>query len=181
MTTPVMLLMAVAAMMVVRFGWDGRRGVALAGWLIAAVAAIGATVADGAWGLAVTILAGSAAALAMLLYAGWTSPARPQRPARVAAAIALPQRASEITARVSVFVLVVPVAFVAAQWLAFGVQAAARRAGAVETDAVVITLFLQPIAWAIIIAVQMTRAGPSRMIAAPASAAILGTVFWSVG
>ena len=101
--------------------------------------------------------------------------------ARVAAAIALPQRASEIAARVSVFVLVVPVAFVAAQWLAFGVQAAARRAGAVETDAVVITLFLQPIAWAIIIAVQMTRAGPSRMIAAPASAAILGTLFWSVG
>ncbi len=180
MTIVAAMIVAAAAMILVRIGWDGRRACAPLGWVAAAGACIAATLADGAWGLAIATLTGSVAALAMVLYAGWTSPARPQRPARVAAAIALPRRGSEIAARVAVFVLVVPVAFVAAQWLAFGVQVAARRAGAVETDAVVLTLFLQPIAWAIIIAVQMTRAGPSRMIAAPASAALLGTLLWSV-
>ncbi|USU10211.1 hypothetical protein NF700_08125 [Sphingomonadaceae bacterium OTU29MARTA1] len=173
-------LIAIAvAIGLVRIGWDGRRPLAIAGWTLATTALLGLAWREGAWGIAVGTVAGIATALMLVLHAGWTSPARVTRPAREAPAITLPRRWSDLGRRCAVFVLVVPVAFAATQWLAYGAQAIARRSGAGDADAIVLTLFLQPILWGIVMSWQMTRAGLAQMVLPPAGAALIGTVLWS--
>lgn len=174
------LLAIAAAMLLVRLGWAGRRGAAPAGWVVAAGALFVLARAAGAWGLAMGIVTGSAVAIAAVLQAGWISPGKSRRPAREVPSITLPRRPADLLQRLIVFILVVPVAFVAAQWLAFGIQALARRGGAAEADAVMLTLFFQPLIWGCLMAWQMTRAGPTRMIAPPAAAAVLGTILWGL-
>ncbi|WBH18066.1 hypothetical protein [Sphingomonas radiodurans] len=174
------LLMMVAAMVLVRVGWGGQRVYGAIGWGLAVAALVLLAARDGAWGIAIGVVAGTATALAIVLHAGMLSPARALRPAREAPAISLPRRRGDLLRRLGVFALVVPAAFAAAQWLAFGAHAAARGAGAPEADATAIMLFLQPIAWMAIMAWQMTRDGPSRMILPPAAAALLGTILWGV-
>lgn len=168
-----------AAMLLVRLGWSGRSGVAHAGWAFAIAALLALAWRDGAWGLAMGVVVGTVVAIAAVLRAGWTAPARARRPAREAHASAWPRWHAGLTRRLAVFVLVVPVGGAAAQWLAFGAQALARGRGAGAADATVLALFLQPVAWAGLMAWQMTRAGPARMIAAPAGAALAGTLLWS--
>jgi Ca2+/Na+ antiporter len=175
----VALLLIAAGIIAVRVGWSGPNRLAWAGWAAAVAGLVALTLRDGAWGLAIGTVAGSAIALVLVLYAGWVSPARPRRPAREAPAAVLPRRWPDVARRVAVFVLVVPVAFVAAQWLTFGAQAIARRGGMGEADATALALFLQPTLWGVLMTVQMTRANLARMIAPPAVAAVLGTMLWS--
>lgn len=177
--TALALAIIAAAMILVRIGWDGRRGIAAAGWVLAAIGLCILTARDGAWGFAIGTVAGIAVALIMVLYAGWRSPAKARRAPREAPSIVIPQRWPDIARRLAVFALVVPVAFAAAQWLAFGVQALARRGGMGDADTIVLTLFLQPILWTIVMAIQMTRADAARMIAPPIVTALLGTILWS--
>lgn len=173
-------LVIAAAMLLVRLGWAGRRGAAAVGWLVIGTALLALTARDGAWGLAIGMLAGLLAAVAIVLHAGWVAPAKPRKPQREAASITLSRDRGDIPRRLAVFVLVVPVGFAAAECLTFGVQALARRAGAVEADTVALTLFLQPLLWGCLMAWQMTRANAARMIAPAASAAVLGTLLWGI-
>jgi len=177
---PAALALILVAMLLVRRGWGGRRAVALAGWGLA-IAALGLLAAEaGAWGIAMGVVAGTAAAMLMLVQAGWTAPAKAYRPARVPASVTVPHRPGDIAQRFAVFLLVVPVAFAAAMWLAFGVQALARNHGAGAADAATLILFLQPLIWSILMTWQMTRPGPARMIAPPAGVAVLGTMLWGL-
>ena len=178
--TALALGIVAAAMLLVRLGWGGRRGIAPAGWVLGVIGLAILTAHDGAWGLAIGMVTGIAVALVMVLYAGWRSPAKARRAPREAPSIVIPKRWPDVARRIAVFALVVPVAFVAAEWLAFGVQALARRGGMGDADAVALTLFLQPILWTIVMAIQMTRANAARMIAAPVAAALIGTILWSV-
>lgn len=172
------ILLVLAGIVAVRVGWAGRRAVAVAGWAAIAAGAAMLTAADGAWGLAVATVTVMMAALAMVLQAAWRSPAKVQRPRREAPAVALPRHVTGVVRRGAVFLLVVPVGYAAAQWLAFGLQAFARAGGMGETDATVLTLFLQPLLWLVILTVQMTRARTAQMVAAPAIAALAGTLLW---
>lgn len=175
-----LLIAVIVAVLLVRLGWRARRGLAISGWGLAFVALLVLTVRDGAWGLAIGTVAAMAAAIALVLHAGWTAPVRHRRPRREAPSIDLPRRSRDLARRGAVFLLSVPVAFGAAQWLAFGAQAAARRGGMVEANAVVTMLFLQPMLWIALMTWQMTRTGPTRMIAAPAGTAALGTLLWGM-
>jgi hypothetical protein len=165
-------------MLLVRLGWGGRRGAAPLGWALALAALTVAGSAAGAWGVAMTTLLALGTALVALAHAGWTSPSRPWRAPRTAPAIGLTRQPLELGRRAAVFLLVVPVAFAAALWLAFGMQAMARAIGANAADVTVLTLFVQPVAWAAILTIQMTRADTARMIVAPAVAAMIGTACW---
>ncbi|MHA6723749.1 hypothetical protein [Sphingomonas sp. RS2018] len=173
------LIACCAAVLIVRAGWAGRVRLAHTGWAVAAAALLALMWRDGAWGLAIGIVAGSVTALALVLYAAWISPAKVRRPSREAPAITIPYRLPDILRRLAVFVLAVPVAFAAAQWLVFGAQAFARHAGVGESDATVLTLALQPVLWGAIVVAQLTRANAARMIAPPAVAALVGTLLWS--
>jgi len=174
------ILACAGAMLLVRIGWGGPRGVAAAGWGLALVALGVLGALAGAWGIAAGCVAGMAAALGIVLQAGWTAPARSRRVAREPASVTLPHGSTELAQRFAVFVLVVPVAFVAAQWCAFGMQAFARQAGGGEADATVLALFAQPVLWTAMMTWQMTRRGPTAMVMPPAIAAAAGTILWGV-
>lgn len=174
------LCVVAAAMLLVRLGWGGVRGAAPVGWALATAALVALAAGDGAWGLAMGMVVAIAVALGMIVHAGWTAPARARRPVREAASVTLPHQPAELARRFLVFVLVVPVAFAAAQWFAFGAQALARRGGTGEADAIVLMLFLQPILWGGLMAWQMTQASPGRMIVPPVGAALAGTMLWSL-
>lgn len=176
----VALLIVVAGMLLVRAGWSRGRALAWTGWAVILVGLTMLTLRDGAWGLAIGTVAATAVALALVAYAGWTSPARPRRAPREAPAVTLPHRWPDVARRLLVFVLVVPVAFVAAQWLTFGTQAIARDGGMGTSDATALALFLQPIVWGVIMTAQMIRPHPAQMVAAPVVATVLGTVLWGV-
>ena len=76
------LLATVLAMILVRIGWDRRRSISVAGWMLGIAALWVLTAKDGAWGLAMGGVVGMVAALLAVLYAGWTEPARAGRPPR---------------------------------------------------------------------------------------------------
>jgi hypothetical protein len=175
------LLLAVAAMGLVRVGWAGRRrGLPVAGWALAAVALAVLCGEHGAWGLAMGTVAGSVAALALVLHAGWTAPGKARQPRREPPTVTLPHQPAEVLRRLAVFVLVVPVALAASMWLAFGTQAAARGAGAGEADATALMLLGAPIYWSILMTWQMTQATPARMVMPAVAAAGAGTILWGV-
>lgn len=174
------LLVAIAlGMLLVRVGWGGQRHAAPAGWAITIAASAVLVARDGAWGLAMGGVVAMTVAVTIVLHAGWAAPARARRAPREAPSITLPRRPGDLARRIAVFVLVVPAAFAAAQWLAYGAQALARRAGAGEADAIVLTMFLQPTLWGVLMVWQMTRPGPMRMIAPPLAATALGTALWA--
>lgn len=174
------LIGVVAGIVLVRRGWAGRRPLAVVGWAIVLAALALLTIGDGAWGLAMGGAIGITAALALVLWAGWSSPAKSTRAPRTAPASTIPVRASDIARRVAVFALAVPVAFIAAQWFAFGVQALARAGGATAADTAVLMLGLQPLVWGVIMALQLLQPGPARMLTAPAVVAGLGTAAWAL-
>lgn len=176
----VALVTIALAMLLVRLGWSGARAAALAGWGLAGGALLVLAADAGAWGLATGAVVGISVALGLVLQSGWTAPAKLRRAVRTMPAITVPRRKRDLARRLAVFVLVVPVAFGAAQCFAFGAQALARGRGAADADSTVLALFLQPLIWAGLMAWQMTRTGPARMVAAPVGAAALGTLLWSM-
>jgi|GEM_PF-4025350 hypothetical protein len=168
-------------MLLVRLGWSGTRHLASAGWALALIMLFLLVREHGAWGAAMGVTTGMIAALAIVLQAGWISPAREVRaPREVSASVSRPPVGADIMRRIAVFVVAVPIAFAAAAWLTFACQALVRGDGPVEANSVVLTWFLQPILWAAIMTWQMTRSGPAEMLWPAGVAAALGTAVWSI-
>ncbi|WP_174297033.1 hypothetical protein [Sphingomonas bacterium] len=154
----------VAGVTLVRIGWTGRLVVAVAGWALIAVALTACTRDTGAWGLAVGTVAGMAAAFATLLWSGWATPVRTWRPDRERVAAISGEGSLALMRRASVFLVVVPGGGLVSLLLAFGLQAAGRRAGVGEADAAACLLLSLPVIWASLLAWQMTRDGLRQMI-----------------
>lgn len=173
-------VLAGLSVVLIRLGWGTRRSVALAGWALAAVSLAILTLADGAWGMATGFTTGMIVALVIVLHAASRSPAKRRRAVGQADALVLRRSDGGLARRLAVFVLVVPVAFVAAQWFAFTVQALVRQGAPLDADSVALTLFLQPATWAALMSWQMTLSGPVRMIVPPLVIAALGAVLWSM-
>lgn len=172
------LVLVAAGMMLVRLGWGARRAVSLVGWAAASGGVVGATVIAGAWGCTVAMLVGTTAALVAIAWAGWRSPVRVRRAPRVAPAASVPVRLANLGRRAAVFVLVVPGAFVAAQGVALAARQFVLGHGGATADATVVAWMVQPLAWGIVMTVQMTRAAPAAMVAPPLAAGALGAVLW---
>lgn len=180
MTAALAIAALAVAVALVRFGWGGARGFAVAGWLLAAAALGWLTATDGAWGLATGLSAASVFAVGAVLYAGAVSPSRPARRIVAAPAVRLPQGPSGLQRRVLVFLAVVPLSFLAAQWLAFAINTAMKGSGPLEANSVATMMFVQPVAWAILMSWQMMLPGPGRMMVPPALAAAAGTLIWMI-
>lgn len=167
----------VPAVALLRLGWTGDTRLAYAGWAIGVTSLFSLAMLEGAWGLSVGLTLAMILALALVLHTAATSPVRAARGNRIAAgpsASADPQ----IGRRLLVFTLVVPVSFVAAQWLAFGLNAAMKNGGPLEANSVATAFMLQPLVWTVLMAWQMCQAKPSAMVWPPAAVALLGTVLW---
>ena len=165
----------------VRLGWGGRgRALAATGWLLTAASLLVLTLANGAWGMAMGMVAGVAVALALVLYAGWASPAGRTRKTRETPSADLPHSWRGTGRRLAVFALVVPVAFAASLWLAYGLNALMKGEGSLDANSVATMLLVQPLAWTVLMSWQMTRPGPRDMVVQPAIAALLGTLLWMI-
>lgn len=168
----------VGAVLLVRLGWAGRRPLALAGWVLAALATGWLTWSDGAWGMALALTAGSVLAVAVVLYAGAVSPQRAGRRSRPGPSVRLPGRPEGIVRRVLVFLAVVPLSFLSAQWLAFAINAAMKGDAALDANSVATMLMVQPVAWALLMVWQMLLDGPRQMLWPPALVAVAATLIW---
>lgn len=170
---------AACGVLVVRLGWQGKRAVALGGWALVLAALSALAGRAGAWGIAVGGLAAMAAAMVMLARSVWVAPAGTFRPQRSSARIAPPRwPVARPGRRFAIFLLVVPIGFAAAQLLAFGAQVAARRGGWDDADSLALALLLQPIAWAALASVQMTRAEWGAMIVPALVCGAAGLAMW---
>ncbi|HEY8603561.1 hypothetical protein [Tsuneonella suprasediminis] len=173
-------ILAGLSVVLIRMGWGGRRSVARAGWALAIVSLVLLARQAGAWGMATGFTVGMIVALLIVLYAAWRSPAKLRRVGRqVDAAVVLPGSA-HLARRFAVFVLVVPVAFAAAQWLAFAIQAYVRGGAPIDANSFALMLILQPVIWTILMTWQMTLSNPVRMIGPPLIAAVLGALAWGL-
>jgi hypothetical protein len=149
-----------------------------AGWLLILGGALLLGVAAGAWGLAVSVTATSAAALLVLAYvAVHSAPAR-RTPTREATAQGLDLQAilTGLPRRFAVFVLVVPVGVVASTILALGARAVARHAGWDDADSNMVALAGMPLIWSIMASLQMTQTSLAKMAAIAMVPALAGGV-----
>lgn len=168
-----------AGIALVRIGWGGRRRLAWVGWAMVAAATTALALLAGAWGVAVAGTVATAAAFVLLGHAMWTAPAGRNRPAREPTSVTLPRwRVAGVARRVAVFAAVVPLGFAATQLLAFGAEVAGRRAGWAAADTIVLTWMLQPVAWAALASVQMTRPGPAAMVLPALVCGLAGVLLW---
>ena len=171
------LALLVPAVALLRLGWRGDTRVAYAGWAIGAVSLFSLAILEGAWGLAVGFALAIIIALSLVLYAAATSPVRARRGTRKSAIATAPADPT-IGRRLFVFTLVVPVSFLSAQWLTFGLIAVMKSGGPLEANSVATAFMLQPLVWALLMAWQMCQAKPSAMVWPPAAVALLGTLLW---
>lgn len=166
------------SLVLVRLGWGTRRWLAAAGWLLAALCLLLLTVAEGAWGLATGLTLGAVVALALVLQAGWVSPAGRARKDRDVPSVDVPHSWRGTGRRFAVFALVVPAGFGASLWLAYGLNAVMKGDTDLDANSVSTMLFVQPVAWVFLMSWQMTRPGPRQMIVQPLVAALMGTLLW---
>ncbi|TIX50744.1 hypothetical protein [Alteraurantiacibacter aquimixticola] len=171
------LLLLLPAVALLRAGWGGDRRLAYAGWALGAVSLVWLGVLEGAWGVAVGFTLAIGAALVPVLYAAAVSPARARRDAKDPA-IALTSDGAAIGRRLLVFLLVVPVSFLAAQWFAFTLNALMKGDAPLEANSVATAFMVQPIVWTGLMAWQMCQRGPVDMIKPPLLIAALGALLW---
>ena len=171
------LALLVPAVALLRVGWSGDTRLAFAGWTIGMISLLSLAMMEGAGGLSGGLTLAMITAITLVLYAAATSPVRARRGTRIAAA---PSASADpqIGRRLLVFALVVPVSFLAAQWLAFGLNAVMKNGGPLEANSVATAFMLQPLVWAVLMAWQMCQAKPSAMVWPPAAVALLGTLMW---
>ena len=175
------LVLCTAGVALLRASWGQRKPALTAlGWSALVLGTAAAAMAEGAWGIAMAWLAATLAGALLLGHAVVTTPAgRAVAGREPLTTDSWRFDASDFGRRLAVFVLVVPVGFAAAQLLAFGAQAAARRAGWAEADTMVLMLLGQPIAWTILASIQITRRGPIAMIVPAVAFALAGAILWS--
>lgn len=166
------------SLVLVRLGWGGRRLLAAMGWALAAVSLLVLAWAEGAWGLSIGVVVGEIVALILVLQAGLVSPAGRARKTRELPSADLPHSWQGSSRRLIVFALVVPVGFAASLWLAYGLNALMKGSGELDANSVSAMLFVQPLAWMVLMTWQMIRTHPRQMIAQPLGAALLGTLLW---
>ena len=171
------LALLVPAVTLLRVGWSGDTRLAFTGWTIGMISLLSLAMMDGAWGLSVGLTLAMILALTLVLHAAATAPVRAGRGTRIASA-PVASADPKIGRRLLVFTLVVPVSFLAAQWLAFGLNAAMKNGGPLEANSVATAFMLQPLVWTVLMAWQMCQAKPSAMVWPPAAVALLGAVMW---
>ncbi|MEZ5679818.1 MAG: hypothetical protein R3E14_00805 [Erythrobacter sp.] len=166
------------AVVLIRLGWGGREGLSGVGWAVATLSLTWLTWSDGAWGLATGLTAGAIFALVLVLYAGAISPRSGARRAAANVPVRLSNRAEGFGRRTLVFLLVVPLSFAAAQWLAFAIAIAMKANAPLDANSVSTMMFVQPSVWAILMVWQMVLAGPREMLAPPVIVAGIATLIW---
>lgn len=153
-----------------------KPGPRAAGWLLILGAALLLAVIAGAWGVAVSATATSAAALLILAYISLHSAPQGRTSARESSVQPLDVHAifTGLARRVAVFLLVVPGGVAASTIIALGARAAARHSGWDDADSTMVALAGMPLVWSVIASLQMTQRSLARMAAFAIAPALAG-------
>jgi len=151
--------MTVAAVLLLRHAWRLQgRSVPLLGaaWALLVLGLVAAGAGQGAWGVSVACLSLMLCAFACLAVAGWTAPRDKARPPQRRAHI-LPDAGepSYIGRRLLTFLITVPLALVTSLALALAMRVWVSGSGGGEANANVVTLFLTPLLWSILVVLLM--------------------------
>jgi len=151
--------MTAAAVLLLRHAWGLRaRSVPLlvGAWTLLVLGLIAAGEGHGAWGVSVACLSLMLCAFACLAVAGWTAPRDKARPSQRRAHM-LPDAGepSYIGRRLLTFLITVPLALVASLALALAMRVCVSGSGGGEANANVVTLFLTPLLWSILVVLLM--------------------------
>ncbi|MDR7156964.1 hypothetical protein J2W40_003810 [Sphingobium xenophagum] len=151
--------MTVVAVLLLRHAWGLRaRSVPLlvGAWALLVLGLIAAGAGHGAWGVSVACVSMMLCAFACLAVAGWTAPRDKARPPQRRAHI-LPDAGepSYIGRRLLTFLITVPLALVASLALALAMRVWVSGSGGGEANANVVTLFLTPLLWSILVVLLM--------------------------
>lgn len=151
-----------------RFGWGRREGrlTAPIGWAAILLGLLVLAIAEGAWGLAIGGLTGSAAAFLLLVFAWARAPSGRAAPARAPTASLrlLEEGQLRIGRRLLTFLLVVPAAMAAAMLGGLAATRLGAAAGWDEGDSIAFGLFVFPVLWAALATWMMVRTGPAAMV-----------------
>ena len=147
--------LGVAGVAVLRFAWGMPRRSPVGngiGWGLLSVAAIGAALAEGAWGVAVAALCATLAAFAMLAVAGLRSPAREAKGSSRRVGL-LPEKGEprRIGRRTVTFLLTVVAGFAVSVGLGLALRGLGGLLGWSEANANVIALFSVPMVWSVLV------------------------------
>lgn len=169
------IVMAVGAIWLLHVSWQRViRSVvlnAVAWTMLLAGLILGARDA-GAWGMTLVSMGAIGAALALLGWAAWMSPpGKSKASSRRVNMLPEPGEPRMIGRRVLTFVLTVPLAFIVVMLVSVVARGVAVSAGWNEADANVLTLFLLPLLWAVLMALMLLETRRMRqyaMLALPA-------------
>lgn len=146
--------LGVAGVAVLRFAWSlPRRSPAAngVGWGLLALSAIGAWLAEGAWGATIAALCATLAAFVILAEAGIRSPAGRAKASNRRVGM-LPQAGEprQIGRRVGTFLLVIVAGFAVSVGLGLAVRGLGGLLDWSETNANVLALYSVPMAWSVL-------------------------------
>lgn len=145
--------LAIAGIALLRFAWRQKRRsprLNLLSWgLVGGGVWLGAA-ATGAWGVAIVSLAATGCAFVLLTHAAITARPDKARPSARRANLLDEDEPLGLGRRLVTFVLTVPLALAVALALGVAGRALAGLAGWHEANGNVLTLFLMPVAWALL-------------------------------
>lgn len=151
----------VAGVGVLRFAWSLPKRSATgnaAGWGLLFAAAIGAALADGAWGMSVAAILAMATAMIALAIAGARSPAgRAAASNRRVGMLPEGTEPRRIGRRLGTFGLVMIAGFVVSVGLAAAMRGLGGLLGWDEANANALALFTVPLAWAVLCTVLLMQ------------------------
>ena len=144
----------VAGVAALRFAWSlPRRSPAAnaVGWGLLALSAVGAGVAEGAWGVTIAALCATLAAFVFLAVAGIRAPAGKAKASNRRVGM-LPEAGEprRIGRRFGTFVLVIVVGFAVSVGLGLVVRGLGGLLGLSEANVNVLALYSVPVAWAVL-------------------------------
>lgn len=154
-------VLGVAGIAALRFAWGLPKRSPVAngiGWGLLAVAAIGAALAEGAWGVAVAALCATLAAFAALAVAGLRSPAGKAKGSSRRVGL-LPETGEprRIGRRTVTFLLTVVAGFAVSVGLGLAVRGLGGLLGWSEANANVLALYSVPVVWSVLMFVLLMQ------------------------
>jgi hypothetical protein len=153
--------LGVAGVGVLRFAWSLPRrsaGWNAAGWGLLLASAVGAVLAEGAWGVSIVAMLAMGAATAALAVAGARSPrGRAAASNRRVGMLPEGREPRRIGRRLGTFALVIVGGLAVAVALALGVRGLGGALGWHEANSNALALFTVPLAWAIVSTVLLMQ------------------------
>lgn len=178
-------VLAAAGVAVLRLAWGRpKRSVALnaAGWALLALGLVVGGMANGAWGVAIVSIVATACAFLALTHAGITSKRNGAKASvRRANLLDAAGEPLHLGRRLATFLLTVPLALGVALLVGLAARTLAGLGGWHEANGNVLTLFLMPVVWAVLLFLLLMTPGRRKQALYLLVPAVAGGIILAAG